>query len=537
MLTRPTLLLLCLACAAAAPPGPGPEPEPDPALARLRLALNPELPAWSPGYVVERCAEHLSMVPPESKPFVRYFDGSAAPRALLPALTAALAFGCNSASSATVVSVPQPVPHADNRLFWIDLRWYRWTPEVWEQVAGEDPYFREPLVPSASPGLATLKATSGNAVVRAGWFLAYTFDTTQFLKGADTKADDAFYYKLVYGTRTEEVTERVTVERATVERRSVPVRTAAGLEYREQDVTVTRPVVETRKTVVTRAAVPQTAAEFERFWKVDTKLLEEFPLDQGAVVDEGRSGVSLQNRTIWRVRTAIGSYWRTFDVLRSAGDQDFLENPFPREFDAGEHIALDAKGAQHYLLTNGKGERVEFGDPRVVHDTASGNKVLLTAASCIHCHDAGILPVRNELEKIVELGADLKAYGPERALRLKQFYFGDLPRLIRNDQADYAAFVARCNGLSPQQNAAAFGRARSWYAQPVTLEQAAREIGCAPRELADALSVGTKGRLGRLALDGTPVPRTTWERGGYQEAFLLVLEARKRAGKDPARSP
>jgi hypothetical protein len=480
----------------------------DAGLVQLRLKLNPEFAPWSPGYVVERCAEHLANIKEEDRCRIRYFDMSDIPRQMLPAGTSSLLFGCNSASCAPITALARPVPNTDNRLYWIDIGWYRWTPEVWENISQEDPYFREPLVPSDSRGLKFLHEwTKANCIIRGSWFIFYTYDTTQFLQRGQLKADQAFYYQLVYG-----LTEKV-----------VP----AQVEVKK---TINGKVVSVFEKVNKLALVgnaPQTASEFESFWKVDFELLKDWPIDVGAVVDEGRSAVSYQNRTLWRIRTALGVYYRTFDVFRSAGDQDFIENSFPKEFDAGEHIVQDAKGAQFYLLTDGDGKRVEFGDPRIVHDTVSGNRVLTTAASCIHCHDNGIRSVRNEAVILRDIGVQRKNLTYEGAERYKQHFLQDLQRLISVDQGEYTAFIKTCTGLTPQECTSQFSRFRSWYGQPVTLQQAAREIGCEPGELADALATGVKGRLGRMALDGTPIPRMTWERGLYQEAFLLLLEKRK----------
>lgn len=508
-----------------------PERKPDPVLARLRLKLNPELPAWSPGYVLERCAEHLATINEQDRCRIRYFDLSDVPRQQLSSMTAALFFGCNSASIAPTVSMPRPVANTDNRIFWIDLLWYRWTPEVWEKVSQEDPYFREPIIPSISTGLNYLREqTKANAVIRADWFLYYTYDTTQFLRRNATQADDAFYYQLLYGDLEEEREVKQKVKKPVTRRKQVPYQDRWGRTYyRWEDITedTEEEIKETKKV---KGFVPRTAAEFEKVWKVDLAVLKDYPIDQGAVVDENRSIVAYNNRVLWRVRTPIGVYWRTFDVGRSVGEQDFIESPFPRVFDAGEHIIQDGKGAQIYFLTDGTGKRVEFGDPRVVRDTMSGEKtIVLTAKSCIHCHDSGILPMRNEIPRLKEIGADLRAITPDRAERLRQFYLGNLQRLVKLDQDEYANFVQTCNGLTTQENAAQFSRARSWYAGAVTLTQGARELGCESKELSDALSIGTKGRLGRLILDGEPIPRLTWERGGYQEAGLLLIEYRRGA--------
>src|SRR5688572_14197504 len=90
-------VLVGTAALSAQQPGP-PAAAPDPALLRLRAAVNPEFPSWSPGYVYERVAEHLASRPAEERPYLRYFDMSKAPRAVLPSTVSALLFGTNSAS-------------------------------------------------------------------------------------------------------------------------------------------------------------------------------------------------------------------------------------------------------------------------------------------------------------------------------------------------------------------------------------------------------------------------------------------------------
>jgi len=235
------------------------------------------------------------------------------------------------------------------------------------------------------------------------------------------------------------------------------------------------------------------------------------------------------------VRTGTGLYWRTFDVFRTGGDQDFVETPFPRKFDAGEHIFQDERGAQFYHLTNGADKSVDFGDPRVVKDHVSGARVLTTAGSCIHCHDAGILSFRNEHYYIQKAGTLLQAITPDRAERFSQFFLQDkkMKRLVTQDQDNYREFIRDCNGLTSEENAAQFGRFRQWYMRPVTAEQAAREHGVDKDTFARAVAEGvgdrrypqgtTKGRLGRLVNEGVPIPRRVWERGGFQESGLLLL--------------
>lgn len=547
------------------------EPEPDPGLVQLRLKLNPEYANWSPGYVLERCAEHWATMAQDLslKLFrrnyddcdekeqatvddylkcVRWFDLSDQPRAILPAGSSSLLFWNNSMSPAQVVRRALPVPNTDNRIFWIDLNWFRWTPQVWEKVAAEDPYFREPLVPSNSAGLLLLKQKLlANPVVRASWFIYYSSDNSLFLKNGDIKADNAFYYALLYSTNVSEQKENKTVSKKVKvkyyhqDQHGNWIRDQFGnYPYYEKEEEQKVTVVETKKTF---GIAPANKAEFEAFWGIDKALLvvkqfakDRGTIDRGGVVDEGESMVSYKNRVLHRIMTPAGAYWQTYDVFRTSGDQDFLETlPVPpKKFDAQELIFQDTKGGQFYLLTNGDGGRVEFADPRVVRDlTSGGNTAVITSKGCVSCHENGIIDLKNDVTATVHLGVKLKAIDEYEKERLEAFYLQNLKRQIAFDQENYAEFIKSCNGLTAAENTQNFNRLRLWYARPLDMEQAAREVGAeSVQELADALQVATKARIGRLILGGRGIPRETWEYGLYAETFLLLLEYRKSANRE-----
>jgi hypothetical protein len=539
-----TVAVALLAQEGAAPPAPAQgtnaakqaEKPPDPHLERLRNRLTPEFPAWSPEQIFERCAEFLATVNDKDRCRIRFFSLAEVPRQLLPAATSALFKGCNDAARTPITYLPRPVPNTDNRIYWIDLCWFNWSPQVWENISAEDPYYREPIIPSAAKGLNYLRhETRANPVVRGDWWLWYVFDNGEFInaKGAEIFNPKAFYYQLLYANAT---FDRV-VEKKVKEKKVVNYRyTDGSVRPHEEEVEVVKKV----KTKV-KGEAPRTAAEFESAWLVEFDHLKEFPTDKGGLIDQGMSGVAYNNRIVWRVRSKIGIYWRTFDVFRTAGDQDFVQNPFPLKFDAGEHIFQDERGAQYYFLSDGQGKGVDFANPFLVKGDPSGphNTVLLTPRSCIHCHDVGILGYRNEMPLLLREGLKLYAYDAGRMERINQFHLQEqkMRKLIQQDQENYAEFVRECTGLTPQESVQSFQRIRAWYNKPVTLDQAARELGTDAQELSDALAYGpgtpdypegsTKGRLGRLALSGVPVPRHTWERGGFQESGLLLLERRK----------
>lgn len=575
-----TLVALVATLAAVRPPAVVAQPPPAakgqpakpplaPGVERLRQKLNPEFPTWSNDYVLERCAEHLAQVvgrlrthyakkvgvtaaaPPTAEQLAaiqKYIDDdtynlkfislASAPRARLPEQIAALFFSVNSASPAPAVYRPVAVPGTDNRIFTVDVRYLYWKAQAVEAVSLEDPYFREPAVSSDSPALKFLKETTrSNPVFRGDWFTYYLGDTSQFLKADPAAADGekAFYYRLLYSTNKTVVKKTVTADEPATETRQV---FQPGYGYVTQQVATTKKVTKTVEEAV-YGRVPATEDEFLDFWGVDEDLAREKQADNFGVVDEGSSGVSYSNRVVRRITGGGGVLWETYDTLRTAGDADYLEAlPIPpKDFVAGELIFRNPKGAQFYLLTNGRGERVEFADPRVVHDTVSGGKtVLVTWKSCAHCHDVGILPIKNEVPLAIASGADLKAKSPEEAQQIRAAYLKNLQRRVKFDQDEYEEFVLDCNGLTGPENAAQYKAARDWYAAPLTVEQAAREVGAASvQEFTDALSVGTKVRLGRLLTDGKPVPRSVWEYGGYAEAALLLIEYRKAVDADRAK--
>jgi hypothetical protein len=542
------------------------EKEPLLGIEKLRLKINPEYDPWSPEQVYERVAEHLASVegfiigslnPQTSEQlekarqtaiyeigFIRYFSLAEVPRSQLPAAIASLLFTVESASPSSMVTRLKPVSNTNNRLFWIDLRWLCWTPESFEKISLEDFYYREPLIPSESKALDFVRKRIGNGVIRGDWFTFYVGDTSQFLKVNENKADNAFYYTLLYSTNPTEVeVEKKVIKDYKYE--SVNAvwpggPDANGIYYPKgtpYSYWQKSPIYTTKKVKEKRSGgVPKNEDEFLQFWGIDNQRKSlQFQSESGGVVDEGDSAVSWQNRIYVRRQALTGEFYRTYDVFVTAGDQDFLESlPVPpKKANAGELIFQSVKGAQYYLLVDGKNNRIEFGDPRIVHDQVSGKPfVLVTWKSCVQCHIDGIIAPKNEVPLMIKNGLDLRAKDPYQAQQIKSFYLRQLTKKIKASQEAYKDFILAVNGLTTEENALQYKQHRSWYAGPVTLSQAAREVGATPDEFSDAVSIGTKGRLGRLIMDGKAIPRTVWERGLFQEAFLLLIEYRKAVNVD-----
>jgi len=495
--------------------------------------------------LTEKAAQHLSTIPELFRSRIRYFSAQDVPDALQPALRSSLFFACNSLHTRPHIALPRLVPGSRQQLYWFDLTWYGWSPEVWEFIAGKEPYFIEPIVPSWGEGYNFLKAYthSQRPIVRASWFIHYALDTTLNLDAKSNQDDNAFYYLLVFGKKKIQVPVRKKVTKQV----QVPVTEYQLVRYGNyyQQQPVTRYVTQTQEETVTEyqtkivSAAPKTAREFEDFFRLDFTALKDFPIDIGAAIDEAKSGVSYRNRVLWRIRGSLGTYWRTFDVLRSVRQQDLLQNPFPEKFDAGEHIFQDDKGAQFYMLSDGDGKRVEFADPRLVSGAGIGHPAVLNAIGCIICHDQGILRFKNEHVRLNQLGIRFFSASYPQAERFRQFFVTNrIEHWIGRDQDEYAQFVRACNGLTPAENAKQLASLKRFYEQSLDLPQAAREVGCSPLELREALGLGighpaapagtVNARLAQLALESGSVPRYSWEQELYREAALLVLERRKR---------
>jgi hypothetical protein len=434
-------------------------------------ALITATPNSSPQYEMETAGRDLvANVSDIDKPYVRYLSYYAVPSLYRDRAEKTLNFWLNSLSREPDITRQVRVGKRDSRLTRIDIRDYRFDPVFWEKLAVKDPFFLEPWIDHEIAGYLR-EVTNANIVLRADWFLFMTSDTTE----------DTGYYDLLYGKDT-----------------------------------------------------PKTVGEFANVWGVDfERAVKQFQNDLGASVDEGNSLVSLHNRTLWRLRTVLGSYWGTFDVLESAGERDMAEHIFPGEegskFDAQEHIASMPNGLQAYLLSDGVQKRVEFGDPAVVRDSTDphGDVRVRTSASCVRCHVQGMNRPKSMLPDYEEAGVSLVANDPRLARRIEYFFYTDLEPLLQEDNARYATAVKACNDLTPEENAAAFTQLLAWYEGPVTLEQAAIECGVTVDRLVSVIKASPRVRMQRLAAEGQ-VPRKAWDKQLFAQSMLLLDALQKK---------
>jgi len=278
---------------------------------------------------------------------------------------------------------------------------------------------------------------------------------------------------------------------------------------------------------------PATADDFLKFWGIQNDADFVF----GMI--EGQSGVSLQRIRLIENRPGakrnVG--WLTRDSAVVAADHDPLETlPNKVKFDAQEIIVQQVKWAggrsgylQSYFLANGAGKAQVKAPANIVvdHIGLRGPEIRNTF-SCIVCHTQGINPPTNDqFRSYIEAGAKVAFLKKDEQRRVDQYLTSDVAREVVDCQAQYAAGIRLCNGLSPEDNQRCFVESIQTFDQDVTLAQAARELYCEPRDLSLALAYysRTQTLTGRLALlaQGQAISRNQWKTS-YQFAQGILYQ-------------
>jgi uncharacterized protein (TIGR03000 family) len=278
------------------------------------------------------------------------------------------------------------------------------------------------------------------------------------------------------------------------------------------------------------------------------KYLKRVQIDtrNGAAVEGGEIGkegsiVARQNRLLLRIGTPFGAAWKTFDVAETSGEKDFIERPAEStalavvgklKYDAGELIASLPNGGQAYLLTDGKGRRIEVADNRFAIDRTDSKDVRVrTGGSCLVCHSQknGIIPPRNVIARNLAQGIDLKFRDTDEQDRVRGFFLG-WDRKLKFDQDNYLDLTQRTTGWDGAKLSAEFRAARDWYDAPVDAEQAARHVGVPLttfKLIASAVGAKPRGEGGgsttrlKMLIQGDVIPRKTWDKDWYRQVQLM----------------
>lgn len=272
--------------------------------------------------------------------------------------------------------------------------------------------------------------------------------------------------------------------------------------------------------------------DVESLAALDRKKAEELYRETAAIIPV--SGVSPNNRQVFRYSTLTGGWWETRDVFNSRDRKNATANLLEDyQHDAEEIVFTLPNGLPGFYLSDAKGVQVDSAPDTIAvdHDSTNNDRRVHPGYSCISCHqDAGLKPVRDYARRLYnpETGVSLAtiALDPAKSRRLESAYLGPLAKAYKRDSGDFAEAIEEMSGLKPAELSKAFRRQWSRYLDdPVTLERAAAECGVTVEELRARLRTYAKGKgvidpvlVGLLVEDPLPLRREHWE-----ERFPVVM--------------
>jgi hypothetical protein len=201
---------------------------------------------------------------------------------------------------------------------------------------------------------------------------------------------------------------------------------------------------------------------------------------------------------------------------------------------------------QHGFLTGGAAQgrkRVEAGDAEIVHSSKDPSfGVVKTQFSCAVCHAPQfgfITPSNRKINDAVRRGISLLDKDPDRRTDLRSFFIGweedaDFWRLpvkkaYRSLTTQFGQAGQGWTGQEVANQTLAF---RDWYDRPVSLEQAAVELGVPKLVVLLACKLDGTQESQNLILD-VPIPRAEWDDTLFKQLALTIAAARNAENPDP----
>ncbi len=448
-------------------------------------------------------------LPPEAAQRTRYLSLHAFPPAARAEAAKVLAFWANSLSRESDLIPPRKV---SDGLLAVVLDDYGWKAKTWEKLLDVEPYFHQLLevteVVSQEYGYYT------NAAAKTGWVK----------------------------TR---VAKEVKVVKKTASAQWLPLNDIARLiVLTGSEVPVVRGDWWFYQTAIQKdrkagyydwLALGKKEADFQRLIGADVDAARKLKKEIAASI--ARSGVTLNNRSMFRVPTLTGPYWVTQDFQTSTLKQNTLRllkgDTDPPQGDASEQYGVLPNGLFAFWLQNKDGARQDTAPDFIASDgQANGtDRRVHVGLSCVRCHVEGIRPLDDWARRTFRGPLQLASPDYEKLKQLRQLYLSDLPKQVKRDQADYADALKATNGLTAVANAGAVSKLWDAYAEhDRTLADVARETGSdVPTVL--AVLKAERGALDPILAGLLQTPPLAIRVEHFEETFGVLMTLLQAKGK------
>lgn len=273
---------------------------------------------------------------------------------------------------------------------------------------------------------------------------------------------------------------------------------------------------------------PDNLKDFERKLGINRDRNFLFNLSQRAAINN--SGVAFHNRVLEYDPGIFGPYWISYDFGSDADKENVIRNPLGPKTNANPFVNADFEnkaneilaglpnGFDAYYVANAAGNRLDFADPALVTDTSqvSRTATIVPGISCITCHSQG------KQIKILDVARNGSPLNGLEQLKLLALYPDSkkFTRILERDRDRYNAAAKQAiepflgkDAVSASGVTEPIRTIAEHYNKPITLEQAALEVGVKPEALKQLIY--TSGELQQLGLrpllDSHTITRETWE--------------------------
>jgi hypothetical protein len=413
------------------------------------------------------------------------------------------------------------VPGTHQGLLRLNLEDYRWSRDLWEGLAAEDPWYHVDL--NVEQVTTEVVPWRGGVWPGDGKFYGagtFTVERQVKRKSASQRALSPVL------TETEEH-KRALAEVVTMTGSSVPLLRADWF-FNQTAAAVNR------KTNYYSFLGVKTEKDFQKLGGFDAKLAENFLELRDAIA---LSGVTLQPRAVLRNPAIGGSYWRTFDFKVARDETDPLRiigKDVEKKHDASEQYVALPNGFWAMGAFDGKGVAQESVPDSIATDghSKSNDKRIHPNVSCMRCHDNGGLQDLDAawFRSLVRNGItfNFPDYATARAFR-QQYVSRKLEPFLKKDRDAYGAAVKEATGFATaKEYSAAYADFWERYEDArVGLAWAAGDLGTTEKTLKAAI-IGNARALQAdpvilgLAV-GKAVPMKQWEHS-YHLAYTTLRQ-------------